>query len=454
MVINDYKRNEFGKTICTPSETISFLRRGLKKLDLQETIKTLKSCDNLWSVNIEIPEIRAMANGKGTSETTALASAYAEIVERLSAGMETGIRIGEFRQLHGELGNLLSEVSLYKYMKGYRWSHQDSIQDAVRAESFLKDYRFVPAQYEHLKFSSELLRHWVPGYSLVQDKEVYVPILFVKWISSTNGLAAGNTLEEAIVQGACEIFERDALIKNLRFLNKQPCPNIDIASIEDETIQDILRYFEDNNIEVVIKDIGQGVYPVHAIMTFNKSLTTNHVGYNIVKAGSSFNSIEAVTRCFTERMQGTHFDYEAGQGMIPQDPNPDKYIPIFFKGICPLDLRVYTRTDTVKFIPKSVDGTKIEIDQCIEIAKKLNTDLIFVNHTHPVFNFPVVRVVMPGVSDFIKWWNPKQATLNLIGNLEAEEQRYEEKLKGVLRSFGLDSNDTGKSAQNKSRRDT
>jgi hypothetical protein len=63
-------------------------------------------------------------------------------------------------------------------------------------------------------------------------------------------------------------------------------------------------------------------------------------------------------------------------------------------------------------------------------------------------------MVMPGVSDFIKWWDPTKATLNLIGNLEPEEQRYEEKLKSVLRSFEHNISDTGKSAQNKSRRDT
>jgi YcaO-like protein with predicted kinase domain len=453
MIINDYERNEFGKT-APLSLTISFLKEGLQKLDLQEVTRTLKSCEYLWSVNLEIPELRAMANGKGISEMAATASAYAEIVERLSAGMETGIKLGEYRQVHGELGNLLSEVSLYKYMKGYKWSHQDSVQNAIKAESFLKDYKFVPAQYEHLKYNSELLRHWIPGYSLVQDKEVYVPILFVKWISSSNGIAAGNTLEEAIIQGSCEIFERDALIKTLRLINKKACPNIDITSIEDKTIQNIIKYFKDNNIDVIIKDIGQGIYPVHAIITFNKSLTENHVGYNVIKAGSAFNSIESITRCFTERMQGTHFDFEASQGMIPSGASLDKYIPIFFEGVCPINLEKYTHTDTIKFNPKSTSGTRVEIEQCIEIAKKLGTDLIFVNHTHPVFNFPVVRVIMPGVSDFIKWWDPKNITLNLIGNLEAEEQRYEEKLKSVLRSFSHSYESTGKSAQNKSRRDT
>jgi YcaO-like protein with predicted kinase domain len=435
-------------------ETISLLSKALKRINLQETIKTLKSCDCLWSVNLEIPELRALANGKGTSEATAIASAYAEMIERLSAGMETGIKIGEFRQLYGELGNLLAEITLFKHMKGYKWSHQDSFtRSIVPVESFLKDYKFIPGQYEHLKFNSELLRHWVPGYSLVQGKEVYVPILFVKWISSTNGLAAGNTMEEAIIHGACEIFERDAMIKTLRFMNKLPCPNIDPATIDDITIQNILKYFEENNVEVVIKDIGQEIYPVYAILTFNKKLSIDHAGYNMIKAGSSFDSVEALTRCFTERMQGTSFEFEARTGMISQESNPDKYMPIFFEGICPLNLRRYTKADTIKFEHKSINGTKMEIDKCIEIAKKLGTDLIFIDHTHPLLDFPVARVIMPGISDFIKWWDPTKATLNLIGNLELEESRYEEKLKATLRSFKVGKNSTGKSAQNQSRRD-
>jgi len=452
MIINDYKRNEFLRT-QNPEDTISFIKKGLKQLDLKEVIHTLKSCDNLWSIHLEIPELRAMSNGKGTSEILALASAYAEIIERLSAGMETGIKIGEYRQLYGELGNLMAEVTLYKYMKGYKWTHQDSIQNSIPVENFLKEYKFIPAQYESLKMNSELLRHWVPGYSLVQDKEIYIPILFVKWISSTNGLAAGNTIEEAIIQGSCEIFERDAMIKNLKHLTKNQCPNIDLNSIKDDTIQRILRYFKENNIEVIIKDIGQEIYPVYSVITFNKSLNPQYAGYNMMKAGCSFNSVEAVTRCFTERMQGTSFEYEKEQGMVPKDANPDMYLPLFFNNMCTLDLKNYTKTDTIPFKHEYINSTKMEIDQCIKIAKSLNTDLIFIDHTHPVFNLPVVRVIMPGISDFIKWWDPTKTTFNLIGNLEPEECRYEEKLKTILKSFKQNSSVKSKSAQNSFRRD-
>lgn len=432
MVFKAIKRDKFWKTI-PPEDTILKIKSGFDKLRLKETITKLKSHDNLWSVHLEIPDLRIMSNGKGLSEIEAEASAYSEMVERISAGMEAGIHIGAFRQ-NTMTKNLVSDITNFRYMNGYKWDHQNNVPNAVEAECFLRDYKFTNSQYAYLKSNSELLKHWVPGYSLKEDKEVYIPILFVRWISATNGLAAGNTLEEAIIQASCEIFERDAMIKFFR-ADRSKSYNISQSSIKNDTIQDIIKYFEDNNIEVIIKYIGNSVYPVYSVITFNKNLTENHIGYNTMKAGSSFNHEEAILRCFTERMQGTSFKQEAAQGLINKDMDPDKYMSMFFRGICPFNLKEYIDGEQKPFINHKLDSTREEIDNCIDIVTELGTDLIFINHTHPVFNMPVVRVVIPGISDFIKWWDQKQVTFNLIGNIEPEEDLYEKRLRSLLRSF-------------------
>ena len=453
MQINNQKLNKFRRTIH-PEETVEIVKLGLKKLGLKESVVSAKNSDELWTARIEIPLLRFASNGKGTSELAALASAYAEIAERISAGMENGIKIGPHRNLYGEKGDTLGYIIQYKYMPGYKWAHQDSIQNPVRAEELLREHRFTKGQFEHLKFNSEMLKHWIPGYSLVHNKVVYVPILFVKWTSSTNGLAAGNTIEEAIVHGACEIFERDAMIKYLRFMTKKEVPNIDLSSIEDPTINKILKFFTDNNVDVVVKDIGQGIYPVYGVITFNNNISPKSLGYNMFKAGSSFNSIEALTRCFTERMQGTQFSYEAQQGTIEEQSNPDKHMIMFFSGQCPMNLTRFSEAKTtLPFEHTSIDYTGEEIEACIRIAKKLNTDLIFIDHTHPVLDFPTARVIMPGISDFIKWWDPTKVTLDLLGCLESEEDKYEDTLMRVLRSFES-KKFSGPAAKNTSRRDT
>ncbi len=63
---------------------------------------------------------------------------------------------------------------------------------------------------------------WVLGYDLIADRPRYVPLNAVvtpyrpfeapsPWDSSTNGLASGNTQEEAVCQALCEVIERDAM---------------------------------------------------------------------------------------------------------------------------------------------------------------------------------------------------------------------------------------------------
>jgi len=435
MHIKDQERNGFRRT-ASPSETIKTVKDGLQRLELKEEIKIMKSSDHLWSVRLEIPTLRAGVNGKGISEQLAIASAYGEMAERLSAGMEIGIEVGPFRQLFGTTGDAMAKVTLYKYMKGYRWTHQDSIQNSVAVEDFCKRNPFTNEEYHNMKMNSELLKHWVPGYSLVQKKNIYIPILFTKWISSTNGLAAGNTIEEAIVQGCCEIFERDAMIDFL--LGKTPlenCPVINLTTIDNPIIKQHIEFFHNNHVEVVIRDIGNSIYPVYTILTYNHDMPENYIGYNNIKAGSSFDSNEAIMRCFTERMQGTDFEFEESQGPRPEGLNHDQYMSAFFKGICPMDLKTHGVGTSVPYKSYSETNIVTEINNCVEIAKKLDTDIIVVDHTHPIINFPTARVIMPGVSDFMKWWAPSTLTSQFVGNLQPEEDKYEKKLISVLESF-------------------
>ena len=390
----------------------------------------------MWSARIEVQSIRASANGKGHTKELAVASAFAELAERLSAGMETGIDIGPFRQLYGIKGDMLSKVTTYKYMEGYTYDNQDNLTNAIKVEDFCRRLSFSDYDFKTMKKESELLRHWIYGYSLTREKVVQVPILFVKWISSTNGLASGNTIEEAIAHGCREIFERNAMIDFLRGETpSEQCPIIDQATIQNDIIKKQLEFFNYNNVDVIIRNIGNELYPVFAVLTYNSSIPKSNLGYNHIKAGCSFNSDEAIIRCFTERMQGTNINFEKSQGKMPEDITPDRHMSLFFKGICPMDLTHLMHGSTKPYVPFSEDDIAVEINSCVDIANKLNTEVIVINHTHPVIKFPTARVIMPGISDFMKWWDPAKIIPNLVGNLQPEEDAYEEKLLSVLNSF-------------------
>ena len=51
-----------------------------------------------------------------------------------------------------------------------------------------------------------------------------------------------------------------------------------------------------------------------------------------------------------------------------------------------------------------------EIEGLKHIVRELETDCILLNHTHSILNFPVVRVIIPGVSDFLPFLPPNILT--------------------------------------------
>jgi YcaO-like protein with predicted kinase domain len=84
---------------------------------------------------------------------------------------------------------------------------------------FVDPREFVlPSTFAEHDFDPALPMEWVKGTDLVRDAQVWVPLEVVAMadfervynpIQTSNGLGAGNSLEEAILHGLCECVERD-----------------------------------------------------------------------------------------------------------------------------------------------------------------------------------------------------------------------------------------------------
>ena len=68
--------------------------------------------------------------------------------------------------------------------------------------------------------------------------EVQSPAEFIFPITS-NGLAAGPTLAEAVLRAAFEVLERDATM--IAWLNQLPCTRVDPLSHPDPDVQEICK---------------------------------------------------------------------------------------------------------------------------------------------------------------------------------------------------------------------
>lgn len=114
---------------------------------------------------------------------------------------------------------------------------------------------------------------WIEGRDLLQREPVWVPYELVHFhytlppptakgcfAATTNGLASGNTLAEAISHAICEVVERDALtLSPIRGPEEWRARRIDLSTVDDPACLEILARYEAAGIDVQARDITSDV---------------------------------------------------------------------------------------------------------------------------------------------------------------------------------------------------
>jgi ribosomal protein S12 methylthiotransferase accessory factor len=129
-------------------------------------------------------------------------------------------------------------------------------------------------------YDPDLEIHWTWGTDLSKGEEILVPACAVfhpfhedKALiinTHTNGIAAGNTIEEAVIHGLAEVVERDAwsIAQYTQYFH-------DAIFIEDDRENDfiigIFKKFEDAGIEIVAKDLTTDV-GIPVVAAFSRDL--------------------------------------------------------------------------------------------------------------------------------------------------------------------------------------
>lgn len=179
-----------------PENTILRIKNILKRLDIeiQETIhyntwyQGNKEITPIVIVRIESikPKIGG-TNGKGTSVENAKASAYAEFMERLQNFILFGVN------WLNSMSNDRKIVSNYKQLE---------------IDEYFK--YIIKSNIMH-KFNSINNYTFLPFYNIKKKTECNLPYDIISFLQGSNGMSAGNTMEEALVQGLSEICERYSL---------------------------------------------------------------------------------------------------------------------------------------------------------------------------------------------------------------------------------------------------
>lgn len=275
-----YEKCAISRKDRQPSETVKIIKNILKANNYQISEKGLKrSLRGSYSIRLELNNGKG-ANGKGTTLELAKASAYAELIERLQSNMLNKKRItSNIIDKNHNIYEILLNMASNEYKKKF---------------FDLNKIYFNVSEATNIK----------------TNKKELIPINAICSFCHTNGLASGNTFEEAVNQAIFEIFERHCYQKCLE--ENILIRNIDISSYPlTEKNKKMLIHLKKKGFEYYIKDCSLGKYPVIGFLLFDKK----HNKYTFTMGSdTSFNI--ALSRCITEMMQGVNFK-ELKQKMVP-----------------------------------------------------------------------------------------------------------------------------------------
>jgi ribosomal protein S12 methylthiotransferase accessory factor len=225
----------------------------------------------------------SQGSGKGFSLEASLASAAMETLEIF----------------HAEEPELKTFQMPYEHLPGTRIAVED-----------------LPFTKHHL-FREWWPYRWAMGWDLMSQTEVAVPwwLVHMGWHPlrerdlntfqvTSNGLASGNNLLEAINAGLFEVIERDAIAcRRVTWLTlKQPPPVVDPATIRYDLVLELLDRLKRAKVELILFDctVDTGV-PVY--MAYLYDLQARGVG--VYRGyGAHLDPEVAIIRAITEAAQG------------------------------------------------------------------------------------------------------------------------------------------------------
>ncbi len=240
----------------TPANTIERITQILKNMDISVRQETLKSIDGfLFSCCYSLDGIEYMVqHGKGTSSEFAAAGALAELMERMQNFAIFTSKIGvDKTDILRVIPDMIEICDLDKL---------HSINDK-RCES---DIRGVCGE---LIISSSGPIYVDKFYDVKNNMVVFLPHINMLFTTGSNGMCAGNTPAEAMVQGICEILEREVL-KQIYAENVIP-PTIPDKFLKNSDSYKIIKAFDNKNISIIVKDCSVGMdFPVVGVIGVNK----------------------------------------------------------------------------------------------------------------------------------------------------------------------------------------
>jgi len=402
MTSGGYRTVSPGATVARFRKHVSPLTGVVSRLERIEADLPLNTnyyaAHNFSAPAKTVNELRAGLSGgsfgKGSTAEQGEASALMEAIERYSGifqgdEIRAARRFSDFPSGDAILPNDVLLFSDAQYRRGQAPTPDFDAQ--------------MPAPFDR---SSKI--EWSPVWSLRDKRFKYLPTSLLYFFhtgagqidADSNGCAAGNTLEEAIVQGFLELVERDAYA--IWWYNRLRRPQVDLGRFDDSYVRDLQSQLAESGRRLWVLDVTSDL----GIPTFVAILHWMHDSQENIEFGSGahFDARIALLRALTELNQFLSIGLMGGG--TGEKSSLD--------GITPLRLRDHpflTPSDSPAVQPDF--GSKFgrldaheQVSACVRLAKREGLDFLVLDQTRADIEVPVVRVIVPGMRHFYRRFAP------------------------------------------------
>ncbi|MBI3862345.1 MAG: TOMM precursor leader peptide-binding protein [Planctomycetia bacterium] len=345
-------------------------------------------------------DLRNMSAGKGTTDAQARASGLCEGLERYSGvfrGDEPRFR-ARLTDL-GEAGIDVRDCLLFS-------DRQYREREATNARNSL--YSFIP-----LPFEPDVEVDWSPLWSLTRRETRYLPTAFCYYdfpdhrahrycVACSNGCAAGNTLEEAILQGFFELAERDSVA--LWWYNRVRRPGVDVNSFDEPYVRDLWCSLAAQGRDMQVLDLTSDLgIPVFTAWSRRVGEGPEQI---VLGFGAHLDARIAVLRAITEMTQMmSHLHQNPLEGAAAVDVSDVETVQ--WLRTATAENQPYLTPDEVAplrtaadFDANWSDDVADDVAECQRRVERQGLEMLVLDQTRPEIGLPVVKVVVPGLRHF------------------------------------------------------
>ncbi len=317
-----------------------------------------------------------IAQGKGITDEDAQVSAAMEAVERVIASSPSCAKVVASQQALEAKGERVDTFPILLAQGQQPFSHDETVQWAEGLDVLRRDRIYVPFDAAHLDRTLINNRYWI----------------------SSDGLASGNTREEALLHGLLERVERDAFcLWQLSSMKQRQATLVNPAWLGSDIVNTMEHQIIDAGLALRLFDISSdnGV-PCFCALIGPESLLLENAPARFVEVtlgcGAHISPVQATLRAITEAAQ-SRLTYIAGAR--------DDLIPSLFEKGIPEETRRLFCTTANTTISKSYAATppasvKQALEEIVERLGSTGIDKIYsVQLSPPDMPIAVLKVLAP-----------------------------------------------------------